>query len=122
MHEYQGQQIVRRSWARRTGFTLAWLFLLAAAAAAVIATSEPVQAARDPPLAPRAEPHRPAARRGRAVHRQVPGTGGPAALGDRGRQSQSDHDTVIRPGPTRARWRSGPGDTHHAGRRIPRHG
>ena len=85
MHEYQGQQIVRRSWARRTGFTLAWLFLLAAAAAAVIATSEPVQAARDPPLAPRAEPHRPAARRGRAVHRQVPGTGGPAALGDRGR-------------------------------------
>jgi hypothetical protein len=42
MHEYQGQQIVRRSWARRTGFTLAWLFLLAllaaAAAAAVIAT------------------------------------------------------------------------------------
>jgi hypothetical protein len=42
MHEYQGQQIVRRSWARRAGFTLAWLFLLAllaaAAAAAVIAT------------------------------------------------------------------------------------
>jgi hypothetical protein len=40
MHEYQGQHIVRRGWARRTGFTLAWLFLLAllaAAAAAVIA-------------------------------------------------------------------------------------
>ncbi len=41
MHEYQGQHIVWRSRARRTGFTLAWLFLLAllaaAAAAAVIA-------------------------------------------------------------------------------------
>lgn len=41
MHEYQGQHIVGRSWARRTGFALAWLFLLAllatAAAAAVIA-------------------------------------------------------------------------------------
>ena len=41
MHAYQGQHIVRRSRARRTGFTLAWLFLLAllaaAAAAAVIA-------------------------------------------------------------------------------------
>jgi hypothetical protein len=41
MHTYEGQHIVRRSWARRTGFTLAWLFLLAllatAAAAAVIA-------------------------------------------------------------------------------------
>jgi hypothetical protein len=40
MHTYEGQHIVRRSWARRTGFTLAWLFLLAllatAAAAAVI--------------------------------------------------------------------------------------
>jgi hypothetical protein len=42
MHEYQWQHVVRRSWARRTGFTLAWLFLLAllatSAAAAVIAT------------------------------------------------------------------------------------
>jgi hypothetical protein len=41
MHDYHGQHIGRRSWARRSGLTLAWLALLAllavAAAAAVIA-------------------------------------------------------------------------------------
>jgi hypothetical protein len=41
VHTYQGHHILRRSWTRRTGFAVVWLFLLAllavAAAAAVIA-------------------------------------------------------------------------------------